>query len=60
MTKEFIELFEKSKMTKADFCRAIGMRQQRLSGYLRSEIEMSKAYYEMYKKNYEIHVNNEK
>jgi DNA transposition AAA+ family ATPase len=56
MTKEFIELFEQSKMTKADFCRAIGMRQQRLSVYLRGEIEMSKAYYEMYKKNYEIHV----
>jgi hypothetical protein len=53
MTKEFIELFEQSNMTKADFCRAVGMRGQRLAGYLRSEIEMSKAYYEMYKKNYE-------
>jgi transcriptional regulator with XRE-family HTH domain len=56
MTKEFIELFEQSKMTKADFCRAIGMRQQRLSNYLRNEIQMSQAYYELYKRNYEIHI----
>jgi DNA transposition AAA+ family ATPase len=56
MTQEFIELFEQSKMTKADFCRAICMRQQRLSGYLRNEIQMSQAYYELYKRNYEIHI----
>jgi hypothetical protein len=60
MTKKFIELFKQSKMKKTDFCRAIGMRGQRLSGYLKKEIEMSKAYYEMYKKNYEIHVHNKK
>jgi hypothetical protein len=60
MNKEFINIFEQSKMNEADFCKAIGIRRLRLSGYLRSEIEMSVAYYEMYKKNYEIHVKDKK
>jgi hypothetical protein len=60
MNKKFIELFEQSEINEAEFCKAIGIRRQRLSGYLRSEIEMSQAYYELYKKNYDIHVHNKK
>lgn len=55
--KEFKRLFEESGMKKSHFATAIGMKRQNLSNYLEDVNEMHKSTFEVYRKNYIIHIN---
>ena len=52
MNDKFIKLFEKSKMTKAEFCRIIGLKKQNANVYLHNKSEMKISTFEKFKNNY--------
>ena len=52
MNEKFIQLFEKSNMTKAEFCRVIGLKKQNANVYLHNKSEMKISTFEKFKKKY--------
>ena len=52
MNEKFIQLFEKSNMTKAEFCRVIGLKKQNANVYFNNKSEMKISTFEKFKNNY--------
>ncbi len=52
MNEKFIKLFEKSNMTKAEFCRVIGLKKQNANVYFNNKSEMKISTFEKFKNNY--------
>ena len=58
MNEKFIQLFEKSNMTKAEFCRVIGLKKQNANVYFNNKSEMKNSTFEKFKNNYLFYLRN--
>jgi len=53
MSNEFIKLYESSGLSKKEFCLVIGMHNTHLTRYINHDVEMSVAYFKMYKEKFD-------